>query len=62
LVGEFGLLGELAFLKGPLLDRGCALGVLGPVPGGRAGAEFERAEFAVDGGLAFERVILLGGE
>jgi len=62
LVGEFGLLGELAFLEVALFEGGGALGVLGAVPGGRAGAEFERAEFAVDDGLAFERVVLLGGE
>jgi hypothetical protein len=62
LVGEFGLLGELALLNGALFDRRCAVGVLGAVPGGRAGAEFERPEFAVNDGLAFERVVLLCGE
>ena len=62
MVGEFGLLGELAFLNGTLFDRGGALGVLGAVSCGCAGAEFQRAEFAVDDGLAFERVVLLFGE
>jgi hypothetical protein len=35
---------------------------LGAVAGGRTGAELEGAEFAVNGGLAFARVVLFGGE
>ena len=62
LVGELGLFGELGFFQGPLSDRGGAFGVLGAVAGWCVGAEFQCAEFAVDDGLAFERVVLFGGE
>ena len=36
--------------------------MLGAVPGGGTGTQFERAEFAVDDGLAFEGVVLVGDE
>jgi hypothetical protein len=62
LIDKFGLFCELAFLIGTLFGRGFALGVLGAASCGRAGAEFQCAEFALNDGLAFERVILLGGE
>jgi hypothetical protein len=62
LVGELGLLGECPFRESALLDRGRALAVLGAVAGRRAGAEFERAELAINDGLAFERVVLFGSE
>ena len=62
LVGEFGLFGELAFEQGSLFGGGGAGSVLVAVSCGRAGAELERAEFAVDDRLAFERVVLFGGE
>ena len=62
MVREFGLFGEFSFKEGALLRCGCAGLVLGAVSGGGAGGQFERSEFAVDDGLAFEGVVLVGGE
>jgi F420H(2)-dependent quinone reductase len=62
LVGELGLFGELSFELGASLGGGGSGLALGAVAGRCAGAEFERAEFAVDDGLAFEGVVLVGGE
>ncbi len=56
------MFGELSFEEGALFGGGGAGLVLGAVSCGAAGAEFERAEFALDDRLAFERVVLFGGE
>ena len=62
LVGEFGLCGELLLDDRALFCGGRAVLVLASALCGRAGAELERAEFAIDDRLSFERVVLLGGE
>ena len=62
LVGEFGLFDELALLDGALLRGRGAWMMLRAVAFRGAGAELKSAELAVDDRLAFERVVLFGGD